>query len=560
MPQKLLLPACALAILFAGGLALAQEAGDTDVQKTTYPIAELGNCDSKDSCKAYCDAEGHGPACLDYAGTHGLMSAEEIARARALMKEHEGPGGCQGTEQCRTYCNDPANLDQCTRFAKERGLVPPGGNKSEGERGKAQEAKIKAAIGAKGGPGGCTDVATCRAYCDDAAHREECVRFARESGIAPERPERGLERASERSGNPRVRELLESREGPGGCASPEACKAYCDEEAHMDECLSFAAEHDLMPAEEIERARTFARKPGPGGCQREACKTYCEDEAHADECMKFAEENGLMSKEEVQKTRSFMTKKGPGGCRGEECKRYCEDPSNREACMQFAVENGLMSAQDLERVRQMQSAGGPGGCKGADECERFCSQPANQEECRAFGERMGGQDGPPLMQEPGRFREADPESRFRKGPDAGERNGGNDRVGPGGCTGPEECQAYCAGHMDECRKFGPPTGGDPGLQRPMPGGPQDQHPPCNSQEECERMFRDRGQGPREGDMLPGSSQRPPEGGPPPERMMQGPPPGMEREMPPVRPEGPTSSLENLVAAAAAVLGSLVVRF
>ncbi len=46
--------------------------------------------------------------------------------------------------------------------------------------------------------------------------------------------------------------------------------------------------------------------------------------------------------------------------------------------------------------------------------------------------------------------------------------------GPGGCTSPEECQAYCQSNPEACAGFGPPRGS------PM-GAPPEGMPPCEGE-------------------------------------------------------------------------------
>lgn len=195
-----------------------------------------------------------------------------------------------------------------------------------------------------------------------------------------------------------------------------------------------------------------------------------------------------MPKKELERAKAFMGKTGPGGCRGQECKRYCEDAAHRDECMQFAVENGLMSAEELQRVREMQNAGGPGGCSGPEECERYCSDMSHQDECKAFGERMNGQEGPRAFGEGGRFQGENPSGGF---PPPGQRM--KDRpemAGPGGCKGPAECEAYCAEHQDECRKFRPSGRPNERGDDVFEGEGTPSRPPCSSPAECDSLCKE----------------------------------------------------------------------
>lgn len=478
------LTATFIGLLFSGSVALAQEAvspsqgdGTKAQQAQTYPIAELGNCGSRTECKEYCDAGGHGQACLDYAAKHSLMSSEDISKARALLKEHSGPGGCDGKEACRAYCADESHVDECTEFAATHGLVAPGRN-TNNENASAT-AKIVSVIQTSGGPGGCSSLGGCKAYCSDESHHSECAAFAQEHGLKP--PKDVEERNTKNdvaqrdfngptSDRPTVREesrpqidegkaeaVLAKNGGPGGCSTREECRTYCDDMAHINECLQFAKDNGLMSQEDLDRAKLFLNRAGPGGCKGVACKAYCDDEAHTQECLDFAQKNGLMTQEDVDRAKVMMGSTGPGGCVGIACKTYCEDKSHADACMQFAVEKGFMKQEEASQRRGAQMQAGPGGCVG-QACESYCEDPAHAEECRAFGKEHGitgggdrGAGGPPP---------------------------GTEMRGPGGCTSQEQCEAFCKENRELCASYDPahnqggPRGQSSDSGRFMPGNDQ----------------------------------------------------------------------------------------
>src|SRR3989344_9303688 len=110
-----LVPLLILGVLLSTGIILAQE--DT----VTFPVAELGGCESKETCKAYCEIEANLNACLTFAEAHGLMSKEDVEIARKVGFE-EGPGGCRG-EECRTYCETEGHTQECLAFAEEHDLL-----------------------------------------------------------------------------------------------------------------------------------------------------------------------------------------------------------------------------------------------------------------------------------------------------------------------------------------------------------------------------------------------------------------------------------------------------
>lgn len=252
--------------------------------------------------------------------------------------------------------------------------------------------------------GNCENREACFAYCDVPDHYAACFRFAKQhnllKGDLANRDDDDLERLADA--------LQEG--GPGGCENEGACRAYCDDLNHMDECLDFAEEHGFISEEELEEARRVqaAVQRGaklPGGCSnKESCETYCKDsDEHMEECLQFAEAAGFMKPEEREHARKFMelmrSGETPGSCRNQrECEAHCENPDYSEECFEFAAKAGFVPPEELERFREMQrrfEAGGPGGCKSPQECQAFCQDPSHREECETFFRGFGDYGGPP---------------------------------------------------------------------------------------------------------------------------------------------------------------------
>lgn len=182
----------------------------------------------------------------------------------------------------------------------------------------------------------------------------------------------------------------------GGCSSKDACRTYCDNLSHVNECVAFAESHGLMSAEEAQQARAFAKLggKGPGGCaSKDSCEAYCEDTAHMRACLDFARSSGLMGEAELQeaeKVAAYVEAGGtlPGGCRGErECRAYCEEGDHTEECVAFALKAGFMSAQEAEIFKKT-GGKGPGGCVGR-QCEAYCEDEQHREQCIAFALEHG---------------------------------------------------------------------------------------------------------------------------------------------------------------------------
>lgn len=194
--------------------------------------------------------------------------------------------------------------------------------------------------------GNCENKAECHAYCDTLSHISECVSFAETHGLMDQNEAREARAFAKLGGA-----------GPGGCTSKDSCETYCENQAHMRQCIAFARDSGVMSAadvKEAEKVATYLESGGslPGGCSGEReCKTYCENETHAEECVAFALKAGFMTEQEAEifKKTGGM---GPGGCRGRACESYCEDESRRDQCVAFALEHNLLSEDDQERMRE----------------------------------------------------------------------------------------------------------------------------------------------------------------------------------------------------------------
>ncbi len=108
-------------ILIASLFASLFIAGTASAQTPTFPIAELGNCESKEACRVYCDISTNKEACVAYAEKVGLFNKAKAAAARVLIKK-EGPGGCSTPLECRAFCAQVENKERCFAFAVKQGL------------------------------------------------------------------------------------------------------------------------------------------------------------------------------------------------------------------------------------------------------------------------------------------------------------------------------------------------------------------------------------------------------------------------------------------------------
>lgn len=434
-----------------------------------FPIPELGSCKDADTCRGYCDMPEHEPECSAYAARHNIIIDKkndgEGVRGKTgpgeaapgvnsenkeaiVLPPEGGPGGCASDGECRAYCDAAEHRAECLNFAERHGLIKPK------DAQKMRHAIEQGRADIKTGPGGCNSEESCGTYCKDSAHLEECVRFGVEKGfMTPKEGEQALAQGR----------LVREESGPGGCKNEQECNQYCAELDHAQECITFGREHGFMSEQEAEEALRYVQEgrqhpqlnkehPGPGGCANEQeCHAYCEDSAHREICLDFGVAQGFMTPEEAQQARKFSrldNVEGPGGCRGKSCKDYCEQPGHEEECLDFAVTQGIMPPEKAAQARKFLNAsrdGGPGGCRGRA-CEQYCNDPAHQEECFAFADKNG------LISE-----------KERQNFDVGRKLDAKlkESGGPGGCATEQECMVYCEdpAHVEECVAFASVHGG-----------------------------------------------------------------------------------------------------
>lgn len=210
---------------------------DSKLRAVTFPIAELGNCTDKASCKAYCDDSENHDACMAFAEARGFVKKEQAEKYRsfaAIVKDKGGPGGCTNHKECRAYCSTAEHADECIAFAEKVGEL-------KGED-LARAKKMAQAMKERNTPGGCNSQESCRAYCSTEEHASECIAFAEKHNFASQK-ELALMRKIANEG------------GPGGCKSPRECAAFCNQKGNTEACFAFAKEHGLISEEQVTRIK-----------------------------------------------------------------------------------------------------------------------------------------------------------------------------------------------------------------------------------------------------------------------------------------------------------------
>lgn len=216
----------------------------------TFPIASLGNCSSKQECKAYCDQPANEQACIAFAQQNGLITQQEAEHEQKVSQtiQQGGPGGCTSQQACMAYCNDVSHLQECTSFAKEHGMM------SQEQEQEATSFQTAIANGVQM-PGGCTTLEQCQSYCLQSAHINECVSFGEKSGLIP---------ADKISQMKKMISLIQSGQTPGECKTGEECRQYCSQEDHADACASFGQQIGALTSDQAKQLQFQMRQQFQG--------------------------------------------------------------------------------------------------------------------------------------------------------------------------------------------------------------------------------------------------------------------------------------------------------
>lgn len=208
--------------LFFASASYAQEpsASPESAEKKfniTFPVAELGNCDSLKSCKEYCSDPANKDACIAYAKQKGFYkesnSGEGNSRIRTAIEQAKTELGCSTEKECKEFCSQPANKDKCLAFAQKYGLSPLKQIKNLLEK----ASKIL----------GCTSDDACKAFCQDPANFDKCAQFAKAAGI-------GGREIESSTGSGRIKEASN-----GGKFTPNSQSAF----EHANERAKFCREY-----------------------------------------------------------------------------------------------------------------------------------------------------------------------------------------------------------------------------------------------------------------------------------------------------------------------------
>ena len=245
-----------LLLAFAAVTDARAQSSDDTLAAIQFPVAELGNCGSKEECKTYCDEPDNIEACISFAEKNNLMPAKEIEHAKKFLAAGaKGPGGCTGKNSCEAYCNNPDNIEACVAYAEENGMM------DEEELNEARKVRDAIRKGVKPPP--CGGKKECDAYCENPENMPACIEFASAAGLMSEEEQRNAQQ---------MLQAIKAGAKPPACRGKEECDAYCSQDEHFDECRG-----------------------------KEECHAFCTSSPENEElCFNFGKENGLIPHEQLR--------------------------------------------------------------------------------------------------------------------------------------------------------------------------------------------------------------------------------------------------------------------
>lgn len=164
-------------LLFLHSTVFAQESPEEKARRLgiTFPIAQLGNCESISVCKAYCDDPSHFDTCTSFAKAKGFYQevsleerlSDEEKTALAVAKTELG---CDSPSSCHSFCEQEQNFQKCADFAKQQGFA------DEAAAFEIMKPAMKQFLG-------CDSMESCMAFCMNPLNMGKCMEFAKQMGF-----------------------------------------------------------------------------------------------------------------------------------------------------------------------------------------------------------------------------------------------------------------------------------------------------------------------------------------------------------------------------------------
>ena len=209
-----------------------------------FPVPELGNCRDQKECFLYCQIPLHKPACWSYGvyatkeNVLGETTVEESLSRLGIAFPVPELGNCANFSSCRKYCQDEQHRQQCHTFAADHGLI---------KKQKILE-KAKQELG-------CSSLDECRQFCESDTNQDLCRNFARRYHLKLKF------------------RILQQTRAELGCNSVSDCKNFCRQPENRDKCRQFAQKHQIRNQTRVD-CRTI-----------DDCRKICEQDPNR--CPRF---------------------------------------------------------------------------------------------------------------------------------------------------------------------------------------------------------------------------------------------------------------------------------
>lgn len=157
----------------------------------TYPIAELGNCNSKSACFTYCEDIEHTEICAMVSFSHGKMSAEQLKQTVTLASYIKSGylANCNSIDSCALLCDEKDAEEECAILAD----TMKSGSRVLGSQDMSQDPSYNATILDQ-----CSSIVNCN-----------------------------LTNSAAGNANSILESLVASGDIPSGCNSAASCTKYC---------------------------------------------------------------------------------------------------------------------------------------------------------------------------------------------------------------------------------------------------------------------------------------------------------------------------------------------
>lgn len=146
------------------------------------------------------------------------------------------------------------------------------------------------------------------------------------------------------------------------CKDIKDCYTYCEKTENILKCVDFGEKNKIISTEDATKTRKFSdvlKEGGPGKCKNQrTCEQYCEETSHVNECLTFAEKHELIPLKQLKEAK-IVTKvlqdigKLPGGCKDKKtCEEYCSVKTNQLECIEFGKKVGLISEDAMKQMEE----------------------------------------------------------------------------------------------------------------------------------------------------------------------------------------------------------------